>query len=270
VAKVRLIDAIDRTYVIAYKEDTTNLENTLRKAGFGHEVYRAKYSEVEAGYSGQIKCLISHAKIWEKCKEEEGWSMVLEADFVPVKGMSTLCAPIGRLDEPGLVYLYSGAPIIYRVDKTGSLIGHSATTVAYMLDQVTASALYEFYLQDMDVEDPGAYRAWDTYLANWLRWEKGIPTYIAYKQFGEHGGIANREHKVSNTRSWHRADVLYASPEFIPAYAKGSRGRYIFERTLSRVRGLFRLAVCKTIQIETIKNSDDRFRLIGIALRRLF
>ena len=120
--------------------------------------------------------------------------------------------------------------------------------------------------------DPGAYRPWETYLGIFLRKERGIRNYFTTRQYGEHGGLANPEHRQSGARAWHEADVLAGRLAFLPAYAKGSRALYRLRRLRGWSRGFLRLVTARFYDPRFVNAGRARGRaeMAWFAIWRLF
>lgn len=224
--------------VVAHKEDTARLRETLEQDGFSVEEVRGPYTEEELVFSRNVRCLINHGKAWATAAKRSKPTVIVEADFVPVVGFGRLPMPIPPGPSPAgrFGWLYSAGSILYGIDEYGLPHGHGNTTVAYVVDAPGALALLEFLARETSRPDPGAYRPWETYLGIFLRKERSVRNYFVPKQYGEHGGVANREHGRAGARAWHEADILAGRLAFLPAYARGSTVRY----RLRRIRGWFR------------------------------
>jgi hypothetical protein len=112
---------------------------------------------------------------------------------------------------------------------------------------------------------------------------KGGKCFMAYRQFGEHGGMPNKEHRSAPTGILirlplvsrlgiglnHHADVLRAPLKFLPAYATGSRLRYWRKRAEGRTLGFLRLVAGRTVAPLNPMSGAARLRLYGTALVRL-
>jgi hypothetical protein len=229
--------------VVAHTEDTSPLVATLSSERFGVREVRGPYTDEQRTYSPNVRCLVNHANAWSIAAERERPTVVVEADFVPVVGFGDLGAPFPyRADpEPLFGWLYAGCSILYGIDADGFPYGHGSTMVAYVLNAAAARALLDFFGREMSRPSPGTYSRWDTYLGVYLRWERGTRNYIPVYQYGEHGGIANPEHKAVSGRWWHEADVLRGPLAFLPIYARGSRWRYRARRLRGWARGVVRV-----------------------------
>ena len=87
---------IKRTIILAYREDTSQLENTLRAAGLDPVIQRRTYTPTEQTYSRTIRCLLNHTDAWRAAAAAtDGYTLILEADFVPCRDFTTL-PEIGR------------------------------------------------------------------------------------------------------------------------------------------------------------------------------
>lgn len=232
------------------------------------EVARGVYSEVEAGYSANIRCLLTHRSIWRRAAESDGISLAVEADFVPVRGFGSLGVPAGWIERPGFAWLYSVSPTFYRLDPTGAAIGEGAGGVAYLLDRVVASALLEFADEVLSGPDPGAYRLWETEFRIFLRHGKGIPTYVPYRHYGEHGGRPNPEHFRYRGFPPHRADCLLGPLAFLPDYAEGSWARALAVRLRAKAKGFARLMLGRALPLSTYRNARDP-QLLRFVVSRL-
>lgn len=266
-----LLGIAPRVIVVAHQEDTTQLRSAFLHEGFAYQEVREAYSPREQGYSAAVKCLINHASAWRLVTQDRGFVIVVEADFVPVCGIASL--PLPFVPEPGvpaMAWLYSVGPVIYHVDNHGAIHGHNAGTVGYVLDRHAAAALLALYDNEMVKREPGRYRSWEVSFPIALRWERGIRCYIPYRMYGEHGGLANPEHRQSGVRSWHEADALAGPLHFLPPYAGNSRITYKLRRLRGRLRGFYRLLCGKYFDgWGPWWRCENRFQILRIALRRL-
>lgn len=216
-------------------------------------VVRGPYTEEKLKYSAQSRCLVNHANAWRLAKESQGPVLVVEADFVPVVGFGDLPMLWDVTEQEGACgWVYSGAPIFYYFDENGYVRGHSATMVANVFTPGAAEALLGFAEEELaNTAVKGDYSPWDVRLGTWLRYKRGIPNYLSFRQYREHGGIPNPEHKKNRIVSWHQADVLQGRLSFMPLYAKNGKLRYLVFR--ARARGLYRLLSGKMVYIYTMK-----------------
>ena len=263
-----LKEITDKVYVVAHKEDTTQLEAYFRQRGFIVTVSRRNYTPEEQGYVAQMRCLINHRDVWTAIAASGSPGIVVEADFVPVENLEKAAAPFDPDISPkAIAWLYAGGPVLYGFDEGGYAIGHSSTTVALMITAEAATSLIEF--ADHEIKrSGGGYLPWDTYLSHDLRKNKNVPTYIPFKQYGEHGGKPNTEHGANGIRSWHQADILMGSLAFLPTYADGSRIRYLYIRIRARLRGLARILLGRYIEIPSFRTSDEKWMIVKFTFSR--
>jgi hypothetical protein len=132
---------------------------------------------------------------------------------------------------------------------------------------MAAPALIEFANKEIERHD-GKYVPWDTYLSHRLRRLMDVPTYIPFKQYGEHGGSPNQEHKNNKIRNWHQADILADRLAFLPQYAKGNPLTYRLIRVRANLRGLARIIFGKYIEPTSFKVSNQKIQLIKFTLCR--
>ena len=90
------------------------------------------------------------------------------------------------------------------------------TTVAYVLSRESAVLLQDFDEEEIARTNLRNYTSWETRLGSFLRKRKGIRNHIPLRQFGEHGGLPNPEHKRAGLRDWHEADMLACPLAFQP------------------------------------------------------
>jgi hypothetical protein len=242
----KLKDVTTTVFIVAHKEDTSDLETAMVSEGFTCHVIRGPYSAKERTYPAAVRCLINHSNAWRKIVKLDDYAIVVEADFVPVKGIASLPLPFDpSSNKKSMAWLYSVGPVIYHVDPlTQAMYGHNAGTVAYILDKAVANEWLSLFDDEMKAS-PNKYRLWDVNMPIRLRWERGVRCYIPYKMYGEHGGRANPEHKQNKNRSWHEADVLAGSLHFMPTYGKVSTMIYIMRRIRGRTRGIYRFLAGK-------------------------
>lgn len=268
-----LAKACSGVIVVAHTEDTSLLRRTLEEEGFAVAEVRGPYTEAQQRYSRSIRCLINHAHAWRTAAERGRPTVVVEADFVPIVGLGGMPLPFLEA-SPGtgrFGWLYSAGSTLYGIDKFGLPHGHGNTTVAYVLDRDAAVHLLGFFEREMQRPEVGAYRPWETYLGIYLRKERGVRNYFTSRQYGEHGGVANREHRLAGARAWHEADILAGRLAFLPPYARGSRARYRARRLRGWVRGLYRLVTLKFFDPRYV-NEDSargRFAMAWFSVRRL-
>jgi hypothetical protein len=270
---IALADCIERAYILAYQENTYRLEKALREEGFTVLVRRPEYSQEEFKYSRVSKCLIGHKMIWEECRGKEGLFLIMEADFVPVRGMGRLPLPFDiRNKKSAFGHIYSSAQRIYELDNKKFARGHSSTMFAYVIGSEAAEVLIGFALNEFKKNDPTSYFPWDIYIRMYAQ-ANGIFTYLPYRSYGEHGGFPNPEHKKAGINPIHRADVLYGRLHYLPLYARGSNTEYFLCRIKAKLRAAIRLLAGRYIELATIKNKNisiqEKIRMISFGITRL-
>lgn len=271
--------------ILAYKEDTSRLENAFRAEGLHPRVLRPSYSEQELNYSRTIRCLLNHGEAWRLSGMSEGYTLIVEADFVPCVGFGKLSLPFDP-DARGAkawAFLYTGGQRVLKRYEDGSLQGHAACPVAYVVSKTVGNLLCEYLKEELiRHKDLQQYSLWDTNF-QWHLMGKGAACFMPWRQFGEHGGIPNPEHKsagigLSHRIPWlrhigmagnHHADVLAARLSFLPAYAKGSRLRFIKTRIEAKLIGFLKLCSGKMVMPPPPTPVLERVRLFLICLRRL-
>ena len=122
-------------------------------------------------------------------------------------------------------------------------------------------------------KDPGPrqYSPWDSGIEYYLR-DAGLHNYVPFRNYGEHGGLPNPEHKNNKLSKAHRADVLYGQLAFAPMYAmiggRFSPWQWIKARTYARVKGIGRLLLLKYLRTATVVKSRQASALIWFAIAR--
>jgi hypothetical protein len=260
--------AVSGVIIVAHNEDTTQLRTALLNEGLSVEEVRGPYTQEQLSYSNSMKCLVNEANAWRIVKSRPQPTIVVEADFVPVRGFGTLPAPIpsSRWDT-GVAYLYSIGPEIWDLSMAGVARGHSGGCVALLIPPKVAELLLVFFEEQLLLNPLGKYYPWDTRLGYWLK-DRGVESYIPYRHYGEHGGIGNPEHAKAGLGRAHRADALYGPLAFMPMYANGSLLRYWRTRLWARLWGIGRLAFGRFLTWHDYARSD-RLRMIRFALGRL-
>jgi hypothetical protein len=94
--------------IVAHNEDTTKLNGFLRAEGFCVDEVRGPYTPEQKRYSAIMRCLVNHANAWRIAAQRDRATIVVEADFVPVRGFADLPVPVPReKSSNGLAYLYA-------------------------------------------------------------------------------------------------------------------------------------------------------------------
>jgi hypothetical protein len=265
----RCCDRIERVFIIAYKESTELLETTFKKEGLSCQVLRQKHEPQQQNYSSSYLCLLNHKSAWEQAAQLDRLTLIVEADFVPIVGFANLPLPF-PVDEPnlGVAWLYTCAPQIYSVSQEGYAQGYSTSMVAYIVTPQSAKALIELANEIKDKIGSERYSTWDSEVESFLRTKK-FKNFVPFRNYGEHGGIPNPEHKNNGLSRTHRADILYGKLAFLPLYASEHSSKvYVLERLQGRFKGLIRLLMGKYLRIPVLKGSSVPWRLLGFAIRR--
>jgi len=271
---MKLIDCVKTVFIVYYNEDVSALAHAIKAEGFTDvRPVRADYSEEQLNYCRQAKCLLGHHNAWQYCKQVDGLSIVLEADFVPCKGFANLPLPFAEsLIGQAWGWLYACGGRVYEYD--GDFIrGHSSTTVAYVIDNIAAQKVEGFVAHEFANNNPVSYSPWDTYMRVYAQ-QQGVPMYLVPKSYGEHGGLPNPEHKINNITQGHQADRLSSDLHFLPTYAGGSVVKFRFIRFKAYAKAWLRLIGGRYIEKETLFNQSYspayRWRMCVMALKRLF
>ncbi|MEL7502044.1 MAG: LPS biosynthesis glycosyltransferase [Cyanobacteria bacterium J06554_6] len=261
-----LTDCIGQTLILAYREETEQLESVLSKAGCRCSVLRQTHQPGYEAYSRSYLCLLNHRRAWEQALLSEQPTLIVEADFVPVKNFGALPPPFDPQDEKlGIAWLYTCAAQIYHITQAGYAKGYSTAMVAYVVTAQSAQQLIE--LADGVANDPGptAYSPWDSGIEYFLR-DRGLTNYVPWRNYGEHGGLPNPEHQQNRLSKAHRADVLYGPLAFTPGYAIATS--VWKERAYARVKGLGRLLLNKYLRGPVLTQSEQPQALLKFALGR--
>jgi hypothetical protein len=258
---------VKSSYVIAYNEDVGALKTSLIKEGLSPEVIRPDYSEEERGYSGAVRCMLNHVNAWKKINEGDGLSLVVESDFVPVRGLGSLPLPFPESKaDCALGYLYAGGATLFDVHPENLRIygrGHASCTVAYVIGPEAARCLLEFAENELQTQDLAEHNLWDCRIRMFLQ-ERGVTSWLPYRQYGEHGGIPNPEHARAGHNPSHQSDTLYGPLHFIPAYARQSYLRYRVVRVKARMRGIGRLIFNRYVHLHDCRRAKANGTLLSL------
>ncbi|MFZ9737390.1 MAG: LPS biosynthesis glycosyltransferase [Prochlorotrichaceae cyanobacterium] len=265
-----LSETIGTTLVIAYKESTTQLEKCLNQEGLFCQVLRQVHRPEYKNYAAIYLCFLNHFEAWKIAAQSTRPSLVVEADFVPVLGMGKLPFPLEpERSDAGFAWLYTCAPQIYSVSAQGYAVGFSSAAVAYVLTSSAAQALLDFAQTIIAQADPTQYINWDSFVEEFLR-ERGFRCYVPFRNYGEHGGKPNPEHKRAGLGT-HRADVLFGDLAFRPFYAEGDPHELIWKaRLTARLKGLVRLLTGKYLRWKVLLSSNTPWRMLSFAICRHF
>ncbi|MEG3437078.1 hypothetical protein V0288_08100 [Pannus brasiliensis CCIBt3594] len=263
--------SIDLILIIAYQEPTEQLFSCLSNEGFTCEVSRQKHTEEYKDYSPSYRCLLNHREAWKRVIREDKPVLIVEADFVPVKGFGQLPLPfdLDRADT-GIAWLYTCAPQIYSVSLQGFATGFSTSAVAYIITPNAARILLQLEERIRQNPGPKIYSTWDSSIEGILR-ENKLKSYLPFRNYGEHGGLPNLEHYRHHLSKVHRADVLYGELAFLPLYTRGKRNEtlaFFRERIRARLKGIARLFAGKYLRPAMIRRARNPDRLLRFAIQR--
>jgi hypothetical protein len=269
--RISLADAIDTVFVIAYKESTDRLEAALRQAGLPCEIVRQELQPTSEGMSPSYRCLLNHSRAWQRASRATKPTLIVEADFVPVLHLGQLPLPYNaQHSNMGIAWLYLCAPQLYSLSSDGYAEGFSTSMVAYIVTPQSAACLLEL-VEDIERQFGQSYSTWDSTVDRFLR-DRGFKNYIPFRNYGEHGGRPNPEHRQHGLSTVHRADVLYGKLAFMPLYAikgdKISHATYFISRCQARLRGLGRLLSGKFLRLKLLRHSKAPIRLLSFTIRR--
>lgn len=278
----QLNQAVGATYIIAYKENTQRLEAVLNAEGLMCEVLRQVWKPGYETYARIYLAMLNHWSAWERIAQSDQITLVVEADFVPVQGIGRLPLPFDPTHtDVGMAWLYACAPQIYTVSPQGHAEGFSTSMVAYLITPAAAQALVEMGQAIAQSDQAGTYINWDSGIEEFLR-KKGFRNFVPFRNYGEHGGRPNPEHRQHGLSRMHRADVLYGRLAFVPYYAfDGDNApplmesatlshhiRYGLARLYARAKGLGRLLLGKFVRWQICRESSVPGRLLGFAFGR--
>lgn len=266
-----LSESIGEALIIAYKEDTQRLESCLTAQGFACSVIRQQHQAKYKDFSPSYLCLLNHCEAWKVASAAEQPTLIVEADFVPVKNLGKLPVPFD-LEWPnvGLAWLYTCAPQIYTVTETDHAIGFSTSMVAYIITPLAAQKLQTLVQQITKHPGPTQYSSWDSSIEEFLRKQK-LDCFVPWRNYGEHGGRPNGEHKKAGLSAAHRADVLYGSLAFDPVFVETCsipKLRLFLARLKARAKGLARLVCGKYLRWKVLTESSTPLRLCKFAAGR--
>jgi hypothetical protein len=275
VASNTILDWTNVVYIIRYKEDVARLKRAFAEEGFQVHLQEGPYTAEQLTYSPSIQCLVNHANAWRRVKASGMPAIIVEPDFVPVRGFGAMTCPMpnDRANPAvGMAWLYACGPILYGIDKRGCLFGHATSVAGYLLTPEVAEKLLQFFEREMARPVPGEYRAWDSALGVYLRKECGVLNYLPYRQLGEHGSDSRAEHKAFGmSKNWHQADHLAAPLHFLPIYSEGSYLRFARYRLRAWSWGLVRLITLRYFNPKHVNESTarGRVRMAAVSVARM-
>ena len=251
------LNAICRNaYLIAHQENTLPLECTLQQQGFRLAVIRSRYTPEQQALATSERVLINHAKAWQTMAASGRHGLGMEADFVPVRqfGQLPLPVPAERLHS-SFAYLYSVGIELWDLSDHGNCMrGHAGGMVAYAISDTVARTLLHFAQEHQQRHRSGRYSSWDAELGYWLK-DRGVDSYLPYRQYGEHGGTGNPEHAAAGLRATDHADALAGPLCFLPAYANGNRLHFFWTRAMARLWGWGRLFAGRTLTWHNLRRT---------------
>lgn len=268
---VSLKEAIGKVLIVAYKESTERLEQALAQSGLRCEVLRQQPQPEHQGFSASYRCLLNHCRAWQQASTTTQPTLIVEADFVPVVGLGQFPLPCNpNSPQLGITWLYLCAPQVYSLSAEGFAEGFSTAMVAYIVTPQSARALIDLAEEIRCQSQPLSYSTWDSTVDGFLR-DRGFKNYIPFRNYGEHGGCPNPEHRQHGLSAAHRADVLYGQLSFMPPYAAASKCIYLSYaaiRLQARLKGIGRLLAGKFLRLKVLRTARYPDRLIGFTLRR--
>lgn len=255
--------------VIAHKENTSPLVDSLAREGFSVLEVRGPYTPEQLHWSTISRCFVNHANSWRLVVERGVHSLIVEADFVPVVGFGLLPLPVpADLIHKSLAYLYAVGPQFWDLPPSPNCArGHAGGGVAYVISPAVACMMLDFFDEKCSANPSGAYYPWDSAVGYWLK-ARGIESFLPYRQYGEHGGIANPEHAKAGLGRPHQADALAGPLAFLPMYAQGSVVSFLRVRLRARVWGWIRLLAGRTVALNGYRRFES-LRMFGFAVGRL-
>ncbi len=269
-ASNRLVDQLSGVLIIAYKESTEQLEAAFRQEGLPCQVLRQDDNPDYQTYSSSYRTMLNHCQGWLKAAEATKPTLLVEADFVPVSGLGQLPLPFDQQQQDvGICWLYTCAPQIYSVNDDGFAEGFSTGLVAYILTPQGARTLVGLVDEETQATGTG-YTVFDSHIDTFLR-RHSLKNYIPFRNYGEHGGVSNPEHRKHGFSGIHRADVLFGKLAFLPAYATTEKSHtlaFLKARSQARIKGIGRLLLGKFLRPYVAKRSSVPLRLISFAVQR--
>lgn len=216
-----LKDIVTNIIVVAHKENVDELVGALAGFALPIDVQRKAYSEIELGYPAITRCLLNHADAWEKASRTDGYTLICEADFVPIREIERQPTDWLPDEDVAWAHLYTSSPRLIEPVRNGIFRVQLATTVCYMINPIVAGHLLGFVQHYRDEYGLDSLFAWDTFL-QWYVMGKGGRLYMPPRSLGQHGGIANTEHTQNGMKhnGMHRADSLAGSLAFTPQYVR--------------------------------------------------
>ena len=261
---------IERVYIVKYCEDTTLLEQSILAAGFECLIVDKKYSAVEMEYSSIARGLLTHTEAWSRIYHDGEPALVVEADFVPCLGFENF--PLPHRDPSQVwCWLYTGTSVAYEL-QSGYMRGHAASPVATLIYPGLAKALLDFSSDQLQSKDVQEYLPWDSYVDYYVR-ERGWDVYLAYRSFGEHGGVPDPAHRAFGLNKTHRADCLYNKLAFLPDYAENSTLKFVRERCIAKIKAVLKVFLLRRVDkgsfYSLLAKPSELIKFFGYEFKRL-
>ena len=227
----------------------------------------------EQGFSPITRAFLNHRRAWERAARTAGLSLIVEADFVPCRGFGSFALPIPESEtHRAVAWLYLCGGRFRRKIEEQFFVGSSVSVVAYVVSPLVARYLLEFADQSLATIDPRQWYAFDGYVWQFLD-ERGIPTFIPFRNYGEHGGWMSPGHRQEGRKLLpHRAECLMGPLHFLPFYARGRTGRFLVVRFLHKLEASAKFVCGKTVTPQALRelgSNRERADLVATGLRRL-
>jgi hypothetical protein len=264
-----LAASVGTVFIIAYRECTTLLEASLKQEGFRCVTLRQTDSLAYQNFASAHRCLLNHQTAWRKAAQAKTPTLIVEADFVPVVGIGQLPFPLPTT-QAGMAWLYTCAPQLYSVTVEGFGEGFSTSLVAYVITPEAAQCLCDNFVEQITANYGTGYHTFDSEIDRYLR-TQGFKNYVPFRNYGDHGGKPNPEHRRNGMSRVHHADVLYGKLAFTPMFLRGSKHpqlKMFQARVYARLKGIARLVLGKYLRLAIVKRSSVPLRLIRFAISR--
>lgn len=253
--------------IVAHHEQTDELRDAFATEGLEATEVRGPYTPRQLQYSRVMQCLVNHANAWKLAASRALPTIVVEGDFVPVRGFGSMPMPPLECAD-GLVYLYACGPQFWDLAAPGWARGHAGGMQALLVTPAIANVLLRFFEMEIAEAKRAEYRPWDTYLGFWLN-ERSIECFIPYRHYGEHGGMPNPEHAAAGLPRPHRADALAGPLLFRPTYASSVGSGYWRVRAAARCWGVVRLFAGRSLAWRDFVRARSRPAIIRFVAGRL-
>lgn len=265
-------EGFSAAYILAYQEDVGGLVTALEIEGFSVATIRAVYTEEEQQFSQSIRVLLNHMKAWQQVVATNQPALIVESDFVPCKGIFGYKSPIpGQFSSKSIGWLYTCGPEFYDLVDGEFLRCHSAAPVALVVSPPAAECLLQFAEKFLSDCDPMQYSTWDTEIRYYLQ-KRGFMSFMPLRNYGEHGGLPNKEHGEAGLHPAHRADVLAGPLHYLPQYANNDVLNFLKTRMHYKLRGVGRLLAGRFLALRDIQRQENistSLNMMQLAVQRL-